>query len=143
MRISNKRTKVLFLKRDYNFKNGMNETVPAWVPYNPFKPSISHSPPILSVVESSEKPIYGVGYAYPDTAPYQVWAKVIAKSAKETNEGEFLSGLVTYDIYTRYIRDATSELKLMIGDKVMDIVSALDVDFMHKETKITCVERVF
>ena len=69
------RDRIILLKPGYSYVNEMNETVPAWVPFCPFKPDLRDNPPVLTVTEGYAAPLFDVGKTLKDAEKYAVWAK--------------------------------------------------------------------
>ena len=73
-------------------------------------------------------------------ANYGVRAYVSPTTGREYDESQKIRAETTYNVVTRYFNGIESNMKILYGAKVFDIVSVLDINESHRELKIVCSE---
>ena len=71
---------------------------------------------------------------------YGVRAYVSPATGREYDESQKIRAETTYNVVTRYFNGIESNMKILYGAKVFDIVSVLDINESHRELKIVCSE---
>ena len=144
MNYSNLRHRIIFLKPCCNTINGMNENVTHWISFKPTNKSVDESDVYLSE-DDKGNPIltYDSGVLYSHTMAlqkYAVWANVAPQTGREYEESQKIRAETTYNINVRYFPGITSDMKIMYGVKVFNIVSVLDINERHTNLKIVAAE---
>lgn len=140
MRVGDMRDRVILLKPGYSFENAMNETVPAWVPFHPFRPELTANPPVLTVTEGIDGVVYAMGKTQKDADAFAVWAKAQPTTGREYEEAQKIRAETTWKIKMRYTDKVTSDMKVLVRGCVLNIESVLDVGGMRKELTLVCAE---
>lgn len=71
----------------------------------------------------------------------ELWAKIAARSGKETVEADRLAGERKVDVTIRYREDVTPNMRFRLGARALDIRAVLDEDGRRRLLKCECVER--
>lgn len=140
MRFGDMRDRIILLKPGYSFVNEMNETVPAWVPFCPFKPELKDNPPILTVTEGYAAPLFDVGKTLKDAEKYAVWANAKPTTGREYEEAQKIRAETTWKIKLRYTDTVASDFKVLHRGHVLNIESILDVEGQRRELTLVCSE---
>lgn len=140
MRFSDMRERVVILSPDYYYVNSMGETVPAWVPYRPYGENNSMDIPRLTITEGVPYPTYLGGSTAKDVNKYAVWAKVTPLNGREYEESQKLRAETTYNVKLRYSAAIEPECKVLYRDKLLNVVSVLNIDSRNRELKLVCAE---
>lgn len=148
MNFSKLRHRIVFLKPLDKKLNGMNENVPVWIP---FKPGVNGN---IKIKESEVyitsdyagnaviRTIAGVPYAHPlSFKDYAVWASVAPTTGREYDEAQKLREETTYKVVTRYFSDITSDMKILFRNRVLDIVSVLNINERNEELQLVVKEK--
>ncbi|MGN0149325.1 MAG: phage head closure protein, partial [Clostridia bacterium] len=72
---------------------------------------------------------------------YAVWASVAPTTGREYEEAQKLRGETTYKLITRYFPNITSDMKIMFGLQVLDIISVLNINERNTELQIIAKEK--
>ncbi len=140
MKFGDMRDKVVILSPGYSYTNNLNETVPAWVPFHPYKGNNPQELPMLSVTEGVSKPQYLGAADEKAVERYAVWASVVPLSGREYEESQKLRAETTYHVKIRYADGIRSDFKLLYNGKLLDIVSVLNLDSRSREIRLVCAE---
>ncbi len=145
MDFSKLRHRIIFLKPVQDrVKNGMNENVPVWAPFQPVNGKLAED---IYVTEDDRAfgtlmadggQLYSYNLA---VSEYAVWANVSPASGREYEEAQKLRAETTYKISTRYFPCITSEMKILFGVQLLDIISVLNIGEMNSELQIVAKER--
>ena len=149
MDFSKLRHRIVFLKPLDSKTNSMGETVPVWVP---FKPCFNNN---LNITEKDEvyitsdyrgnavfKNVDGTPYAHKlDLHEFEVWANVAPSTGREYEEAQKLLGETTYNIDTRYFPGIDYTMKILFRNRVMDIISVLNINERNTALRIVAKER--
>lgn len=142
MDFSKMRHRIVFLRPDRKKDNTFGETVPLWVPFIP----AGKSPDTDIYLDTEDGP--PVFRSASGTAPYTdvikkfaVWAFVRPMTGREYEESQKLREETTYDVVTRYFPGITAEMKIFYRDRVLDILSVLNIDEADTELRIVAKER--
>lgn len=133
------RQRIIFLKPQKADRNSMSEDVIGWYPYHPIKDITSED---MHVTQNNECMFKnGVLYTFAEQLhDFGVWACVAPMSGREFLEAQKVRDETTYNVTTRYMENVESNMKILYGAKIFDIVSVLDVGGRKKELKIVCTE---
>lgn len=133
------RQRIIFLKPQKADENSMSEDVIGWYPYHPIKNITSED---MHVTQNNDCMFKnGVLYTFSEQLhDFGVWACVAPMSGREYAEAQKIRAETTYNITTRYTENVSSNMKILYGAKVFDIVSVLDVGGRKKELKIIATE---
>ena len=71
---------------------------------------------------------------------YAVWANVAPQTGREYEESQKIRAETTYNINVRYFPGIASDMKIMYGVKIFNIVSVLDINERHTNLKIVAAE---
>lgn len=71
-----------------------------------------------------------------------VWASVVPTSGRETNEGEGLSGVVTFKVTMRYNTAVSPKKRLLFGSRVLGITKVINKEERNEYLELHCEERV-
>lgn len=94
------------------------------------------------VIETAVRTQDGAGGAVLDWQPVaNVWAAIWTRSANESVAHDHKSGTATHDIWMRYRRDVTPDMRLRFGARVFDILGVIDVDDRHRWLRCPSEER--
>lgn len=146
MKFSKLRHRIIFLKPAETEKNTMHETVPVWIPVKPTDEAYS-APEAVNVtcdykgnaiINSEGGQLYSHSTALNG---YAVWAAVAPMTGHEYDEAQKLRAETTYKVTTRYFPNITTDMKILHGLKVLDIVSILNIDERNAELQIVAKER--
>lgn len=140
MKFGDMTSRIVLLKPNYHFENELEETVPAWVPFSPYRPEKTDNPPVLTLVEGENTPRYTSGKTADNLADYRIWAKVAPTSGREYEEAQKLRAELTYKVKIRYSDAVRSDFKIMYKNKVFDIESVIDLNGEGRELEIICSE---
>lgn len=89
--------------------------------------------------ESADDPRWGAGGGY--IAFDEVWAGIQPRAATEVPESKSQQQTkITHDVKMRYRPDVDSKVRIRWGTRVLEIISALDVEARGRELKIEAVE---
>ena len=149
MDFSKLRHRIIFLKPLDKKLNGMKETVPVWIPY---KPGVNGN---IKLIDASEiyitedyrgnaviKYIDGKPYAKPlSLKEYEVWADVSPTTGREYEEAQKLREETTYKVTTRFFSGITSDMKILFRNRILDIVSILNINERNTELQIIAKEK--
>lgn len=145
MDFSKLRHRIIFLKPVQDrIQNGMNENVPVWAPFQPVNGKLAED---IYVTEDNRAfgtfmtdggQLYSYNLA---VSEYAVWANVSPASGREYEEAQKLRAETTYKISTRYFPCITSEMKILFGVQLLDIISVLNIGEMNSELQIVAKER--
>ncbi len=69
------------------------------------------------------------------------WARVRPISSREFQEGKATIGQVSHEITLRYFPGLTVAHRIMYGTRTFELVSVVDTDERHRETKALALER--
>lgn len=133
------RQRIIFLKPDKAAENSMNEDVTGWFPFHPVKKTETNH---MYVTQNNDTVFSeGVLYTFAEMLhDYGVWACVSPMTGREYAEAQKIREETTYNITTRYMENVKSNMKILYGTKIFNIVSVLDVGGRKKELKIVCTE---
>ena len=67
-------------------------------------------------------------------------ANVAPQTGREYEESQKIRAETTYNINVRYFPGITSDMKIMYGVKIFNIVSVLDINERHTNLKIVAAE---
>lgn len=70
-----------------------------------------------------------------------VWAALSPVSGKEDLVHGRLKGEVTHKVTVRYRSGLTTEMRLLLGDRVLDIRAVIDPQERHRFLDLYCLER--
>lgn len=149
MDFSKLRHRIIFLKPLDKKLNGMKENVPVWIPFNPNlnnSLSVGGNTDVYITVDRTGnailKSIGGQLYAHQlSVKEYAVWASVTPTTGREYEEAQKLRGETTYKVITRYLPNITSDMKIMFGLQVLDIISVLNINERNTELQIIAKEK--
>ena len=139
MNVGAMKDKILVLSPDGEHRNSLNEVVPAWVPFNPYK-CIKEIEPVLYVTEGLWKPEFAEGKSIRDLNAYMIWASVAPTSGREYEEAQKLRAETTYKIRVRWSPEFKSDLKILYREKILHIESVLDLEGKKREIELVCWE---
>lgn len=73
----------------------------------------------------------------------EVWCKLLPRDGSEqgAGEGEFQQASNTHEVWLRWRGDVTSEMRFVLGSRVLEITSVVDVDERHRWLKCLATER--
>lgn len=142
MNFSKLKDRIVFLKPDYHFENSVGETVPAWVPFSPYKPSLSDNPPVLTLTEGENEVRFYPGKTEADLEKFKVWASVVPTSGREYEEMQKIRAELTYKIRLRYVDQIENDFKILFRDKVFSIESIIDLNGAGREVELIAFEKV-
>ena len=145
MDFSKLRHRIVFLKPTETRLNGMKENIPVYVP---IKPTASETPAKVYVTADSDGnaaldaengggQLYSLNEAIKH---YAVWGSVAPMTGREYDEAQKLREETTYKVVTRYFKDITTDMKILHGLKVLDIVSVLNIGERNTELQIVAKE---
>ena len=140
MEIGEMRDRIILLAPGYSYIDEMNKTVPAWVPFCPFKPEMSDNPPVLIVTEGSNEPKVTLGKSLADAKKYEVWASAAPTTGREYEEAQKLRAETTWKITMRYSDKVKSNFKVFVRGQVLNIESVLDIKGCRKQLQLICTE---
>ena len=140
MKFGDMTSRIVLLKPDYHFENDMEETVPAWVPFCPYRPDVTDNPPVLALIEGENIPRYTPGKKETDLEKYRTWAKVTPTSGREYEEAQKIRAELTYKIKIRYADNVRSDFKVLYRDKVLSVESVIDLGGTGRELELVCSE---
>ena len=145
MKFSTLRHRIVFLKPAPAGKNGMGETLPLWAPFSPAR-TVDAETDAVYLHDEKGFPVFKTadGKEIPYTEierNYAVWANVSPTTGREYEEAQKLREETTYKITTRYFQGITSEMKIMFGDEIFDIISVLNVNGLNKQLQIVAKEK--
>lgn len=149
MDFSKLRHRVIFLKPLNKKLNSMKENVPVWIP---FKPDLKNNPKInedIDIYVASDnkgnailKSVGGRLSAHELTMKeFEVWASVAPNTGREYEEAQKIRAETTYKVVTRFFPGITTDMKIMFGQKALDIVSVLNVNERNIELQIVAKEK--
>ena len=133
------RHKVVFLKPSTSEINEQSEQVIGWFPFHPVTKTASDDVYSTQAGEICFKSgvLSGLNNVF---ANYGVRAYVSPATGREYDESQKIRAETTYNVVTRYFNGIESNMKILYGAKVFDIVSVLDINESHRELKIVCSE---
>ena len=134
------RDRIILLKPGYSYVNEMNETVPAWVPFCPFKPDLRDNPPVLVVTEGYASPFYDRGKTLKDAEKYAVRANAKPTTGREYEEAQKIRAETTWKIKMRYTDAIAGDCKVLHRGRLLNIESILDVEGRRRELTLVCSE---
>lgn len=145
MDFSRLRHRIIFLKPMELSQNSMGETVPVWVPFKPYA-AIDNSSIIRiaedengnAVLESEGGNLYSINAAVKEFA---VWASVAPLTGREYDEAQKIREEHTYKIITRYFPNITTDMKILFGLQMLEIVSVMNVGERNSELQIVAKEK--
>lgn len=140
MKFSDMRSRIVLLKPNYHFENSVGETVPAWAPFCPYRPDMCDDPPVLSLTEGENAPVYALGKGEADLTKYRIWARVVPTSGREYEEAQKIRAELTYKIKIRYSDTVVSDFKVLYRGKVLSVESVIDLGGMARELELVCSE---
>ncbi|RGF97729.1 head-tail adaptor protein [Firmicutes bacterium AM55-24TS] len=133
------RHKVVFLKPSTSEINEQLEQVIGWFPFHPVTKAASDD--VYSTQDGEIRFKSGVLSGLNNVfANYGVRAYVSPATGREYDESQKIRAETTYNVVTRYFNGIESNMKILYGAKVFDIVSVLDINESHRELKIVCSE---
>lgn len=133
------RHKVVFLKPSTSETNEQLEQVIGWFPFHPVTKAVSDD--VYSTQDGEIRFKNGVLSGLNNVfANYGVRAYVSPATGREYDESQKIRAETTYNVVTRYFNGIESNMKILYGAKVFDIVSVLDINESHRELKIVCSE---
>lgn len=146
MKFSNMRHRIIFLKPSENETNSMHEIVPVWSPFKPTDTEYSNPQGVSvtcdyqgnAVIESDGGQLYSHSTALKG---YAVWAAVAPMTGREYDEAQKLRAETTYKVTTRYFPNIATDMKILHGLQVLDIISVLNIDERKSELQIIAKER--
>ena len=146
MNFSKLRHRIIFLKPSGLRQNSMHENVPVWLPFKPTdeaytadeKVSVSCDYQGNATITSEGGQLYSHSTALKG---YAVWASVAPMTGREYDEAQKLRAETTYKVTTRYFPNITTDMKILHGLTVLDIVSVLNIDGRNTELQIVAKER--
>lgn len=141
MNFSKLKDRIVFLKPGYHFENSVGETVPAWVPFSPYTPSLSDNPPVLTLTEGETEAKFYPGKTEADLKKYKVWASVVPTSGREYEEMQKLRAELTYKIRLRYTENIETDFKILFKNKIFSIESIIDLYGAGRELEIVAFEK--
>lgn len=71
----------------------------------------------------------------------EIWCSVRPRSGSEQGAGEALQASVTHEVWMRWRPGVTSEMRLVLGARVLEINAVIDVDERRRWLKCLCTER--
>ena len=133
------RHKVVFLKPSTSEINEQSEQVIGGFPFHPVTKTASDDVYSTQDGEICFKSgvLSGLNNVF---ANYGVRAYVSPATGREYDESQKIRAETTYNVVTRYFNGIESNMKILYGAKVFDIVSVLDINESHRELKIVCSE---
>lgn len=147
MDFSKMRNRIIFLKPSGSKKNTVHENVTQWVPFKPtVKNDESSSDNSVYLSEGTDGIpvlVYNNGVLFTHAMAmkqYAVWANVAPMTGREYQESQKIRAETTYNITTRYFPGITTDMKILYGVKVFDIVSVLNINECNVELKIVASE---
>lgn len=140
MKFSDMTSRIVLLCPDYHFENSVGETVPAWVPFCPYRPDMCDNPPVLSLTEGENTPVYAQGKTEKDLSEYRIWARVVPTSGREYEEAQKIRAELTYKIKIRYADTVRSDFKVLYRGKVLSVESVIDLGGKAREMELVCFE---
>ena len=149
MNFSKLRHRIIFLKPTEVAQNSMHENVPVWMPYRavPFKKNLQITDGEVYFKEDNDGNAVcitknGEPYAHEIVLKdYAVWAAVLPMTGREYEEAQKLRAETTYKVITRYFPNITADMKILHRERVLDIVSVLNIDERCTELQIVAKER--
>ena len=69
-----------------------------------------------------------------------VWAHCAPKTGREYDEAQKLRAETTYNITTRYFPGITAEMRIRYKEKILEIVSVLNINGKNEELLIVAAE---
>lgn len=134
------RDRIVILSPGYSYTNDLGETVPAWAPFRPYAENNPLSLPLLTVTEGECFPRY-LGTADENLVmKYAIWAQVAPLNGREYEEAQKLRAETTYNIKIRYAKNIRSDFKVLYKNRLLEIVSVLNLDSRNREIKLVCSE---
>lgn len=93
-------------------------------------------------IQSRSEPLDGYGDAKAVWSTVDtVWAHVQPMSGTEKAEAQSFGADVSMQVTIRYRDDVTPKNRLLLGSRVLEIVSARDEDERHEALVLVCSER--
>ena len=149
MDFSKLRHRIVFLKPLDKRLNGMKENVPVWIPY---KPGVNGNIKVNDAADIYITEDYhgnavieyidGKPYARSlSTKAYEVWADVSPTTGREYEEAQKLREETTYKVTTRFFSGITSDMKILFRNRILDIVSVLNINERNTELQIIAKEK--
>lgn len=71
-----------------------------------------------------------------------VWAEIETIKGQEVYKAAEFDTALTHRIKTRFIKGIDSKMRIVYGSRVFKIISAIDINEMHRQLEILCVELV-
>ncbi len=140
MEIGELRDRIILLAPGYSYVDETNKTVPAWVPFCPFKPELEDNPPVLTVTEGRMLPKFAWDKSLADAKKYEVWASAAPTTGREYEEAQKLRAETTWKITMRYSDAVKSNFKVLVRGQVLNIESVLDVNGRRERLQLICTE---
>lgn len=132
--------RIILLKPCHSLKNDMNETVPAWVPFCPYHPEMSDTPPVFTLVDGDFDVRYATGKSTADASKYQIWAKVTPVSGKEYTEMQKIRAEMSYKVKLRYASGIQSDFKILYRGRILNVESVIETEGARRELQLDCWE---
>lgn len=70
-----------------------------------------------------------------------LWAEVVPLSGRETFQADGLTAVASFEVRTRYRADLTPEMRLVMGERILDIRAVRDIEGRHRWLSCLCEER--
>ena len=71
----------------------------------------------------------------------EIWCAVRPRSGSEQGVGEALQARITHEVWMRWRSGVTTEMRLVLGARVLEINAVADADERHRWLKLSCTER--
>nr|DAH06876.1 MAG TPA: head tail joining protein [Caudoviricetes sp.] len=148
MDFSKLRHRVIFLKPIDKKLNSMHEIIPVWIPFRPdIQNTLNAKLAEVYITEDNKgnaviKTVGDQIYAHQlDVKEYAVWASVAPTTGREYEEAQKIREETTYKVVTRYYSDITTDMKILYGLRIFDIISVLNTDERDVELQIVAKEK--
>lgn len=133
------RHRIVFLKPMNAGTNSMNEDVIGWYPYHPVTNEYFDGMYVTNnneFVKTGSEHLKNFAFGQ----DFEMWACVSPMTGKEYAEAQKIRAETTYNITTRYMKNIESNMKILYGTKIFDIVSVLNIGGKNEELKIVAAE---
>lgn len=95
----------------------------------------------ITLLKSSGNEVNSMGEEVPKYIDFkEVWASVAPMTGREYQESQKLRSETTYKIAIRYVAGVTTDMKIRYKEKIMWIVSVLNVNERNSELQIVAFE---
>ena len=105
-------------------------------------PAIGKMRSWITLQQAVRTPDGGGGASVTWTSVSDLWARIMPVSGTESVDADGLKGRITHEIWIRWRADAGPHMRFVLGSRIFDIRSAIDVEETHRFQRCLVEEKL-